>query len=388
MNHTWRRTPEIWAFQESRAHYAKMASKGWMLQKRGTKWDRFIRCAPKKLQFWLELTRNNPGGGFFDDPDRIPEEKLALYEECGWKLVAENGGVHIFAAPAGEEIPQPYDIDDPQQDEMVRGLQKFYRSSLIGLLIASPLCLIIAVALMFAPLHKALGGWWWIVFWALVLLESVWNSCYGVIQLRRLRKQLQQGQWPGAKSHHGFKAVRHLLRALSLFALVLGLGLVLVSWRHQQQPLPEQTTLYPMPSEVFEVERTPDEETFLAGMASVKRVNQVSVTYAWPFFKVYEMREAIDEDRMNVYQDVYVLQFEGMAPAIARALMADGTFAAAESYVPVDIPGLDAAWYVPGGMEYVAYRENFVVYGTIAGNIGAGDENLLAMLEATALVWN
>ena len=88
MKYTWRPTPELWAIGETQAHYAKMASRGWMLQKRGTRFDRFIRSEPQQLQFWLEFTKRRAGSDAFDGPDEIPEQQLQLYEDCGWKHVA------------------------------------------------------------------------------------------------------------------------------------------------------------------------------------------------------------------------------------------------------------------------------------------------------------
>lgn len=378
MKYTWRRTPQLWAIRETQAYYARMAAKGWMLQERGLHFDRYIRCEPQELQFWLEFTKRD---------EDIPEEKLQLYEDCGWKLAAEQANVHVFAAPADESIPQPYDIDDPAQDAMMQQLQKFYRSDLLSFFITSPLLAISVIAWGFAPLHEVLAGWWWAMFWLFGLLGTTWNSIYGFIQLRRLRKRLRAGEWPTAKRHRAFKGIKYGLTLLSLLCLVVGFVELVVSY-DSRYPLPERSDgVYLVPSEALGLERTPLEDSFL-GKLSPSQTNMVDVSYALPFYTLYEAMEVLDDDGLSVWQDVYVLRFPSLAPRLAQSLMEDGTFADPEYYVPVEIEGLDAAWYVPTGMEYVARKGNLVVYGTVTGDKDDDSAALLPLLEAIAALWN
>ncbi len=384
MNYTWRRTPPLWAIRETQEYYAKMAAKGWMLQKRGRNYDRYRRAAPQQLQFWLEFTKRRAGSDAFDEPDALPEAQLQLYEDCGWRLVAERDNVHVFAAPPDETVPQPYDADDPQQDAMMQQLQRAYRQDILGGLITLPL-LIAAIAVWgLAPLQKLLAGWWWGCFWILGLLAEAWGSLYGFLRMRRLRRELRAGQWPAARRHRLFRGVRYALLTLSALCLVVGLAELVLSFR-SSYPMPEQAgEIYVVPSAYFGLERTPAEDSFL-GQQNLSRVNMVDVGYALPFYTVYEAQEVADGDNLTVWQDVYVLHWDRLAPHLARSLMESGTFADADAYVPVAIEGLDGAWYVPGGMEYVAWKGDKVVYATVLGP--NRETRLLPLLEATAALW-
>lgn len=385
MKYTWRKTPQPWAIRETQEYYARMAAKGWMLDERGTRWDRYVRSEPQTLQFWLEFTQSAKGRSAFDDPDRIPEEQLQLYEDCGWKLIAESNSVHVFAAPAQDTIPQPYDMGDPQQDAMLQQLQRFYRKDLLVFLISLPLLILLFVASGLAPLQDTLATWWWGMFWVLGFLHSAWHSFYGFQQMRRLRRQLCMGHWPTAHPHRCYRIVKCSLAVLSLLCVLTGLVQTVLSY-DRRYPLPEQTDgLCLIPSELFGLERTAVEDSFLAQL-DPSQVNAVRIDYAFPFYTLYNAQEIADHDDLNVWQDIYVLHWDALAPSMIQSLLESSTFADAEGYVSVEIEGLDGAWYVPGGMEYIAWKGNRIVYASV--HCRQHSERLLPMLEATAALWS
>lgn len=386
MKYSWRLTPPLWAISEPQAHYAAMAARGWMLHKRGVRLDRFVRAEPHRLRFWLEFTGRRAGSDLFDEPDEIPEEKLQLYEDCGWKLVTERGSVHVFAAQDTPEVPQPYDIGDPAQDAMMLQLQKTYRNDILLLLITLPLLIAAFVASGLAPLHDVLTGWWWGMFWIFSLAGSVWVSLYGFFRMRRLRRQLRAGDWPGARRLRIYNGVRACLAVLSVLCLAVGIAELALSFR-SSEPMPVQAEgVYLVPSETLGLPRTPAEESVM-GRLNPEQTNVVDLGYALPFFTLYETQEVVDDDRLTIWQDVYVLHCPSLSPRLAQSLMEDGIFADAECYEAIDIPGLDGAWYVPGGMEYVAYKDEKVVYGIVNGG-AEGNTYLVTLLEATAALWN
>ena len=385
MKYTWRPTPQLWAIGETQAHYAKMAARGWMLQKRGTRFDRFIRTEPQQLQFWLEFTTRRAGSDVFDGPDEIPEEQLQLYEDCGWKHISSQVSVHVFAAPDDPSIPQPYDIGDPQQDAMMRQLQKTYRNDILMFLITLPLLIAVIVGSGFAPLHDVLTGWWWGMFWLFGLAGSVWVSFYGFFRMRRLRKRLLAGERPRGTHLRLFNGIKYVFATLSVLCLLVGVAELALSF-DSRYPLPERSDgIYVVPSEALDMPRTPAEESFY-GKLDPGQANAVDVSYALPFFKLYEVQEILGDDDLTTWQDIYVLKFPSLAPRLAQSLMEDSVFADAEYYVPVEIDGLDAAWYVPTAMEYVAYKDNKVVYGIVNGDYES--DYLIPMLEATAKLWS
>lgn len=81
-----------------------------------------------------------------------------------------------------------------------------------------------------------------------------------------------------------------------------------------------------------------------------------------------------------------MLRWDALAPSMIQSLLESSTFADAEDYASVEIEGLDGAWYVPDGMEYIAWKGNRIVYASVHGR--QHSERLLPMLEATAALWS
>lgn len=381
MKITWRRTPETWAIVEARAYYAKMARKGWILEKRGVKWDRYCRTTPSEQKFWIEFTQHRA----FDDPEELPEEKQQLFEDAGWELVAQNALVYVFAAEESAEIPLPYDVGDPQQDAMIYTLQKQYRKDFIVSIVTLIITGMLYAMFGFASLKEILTAWWWLVFLMMNLVGSLWDSIYGFIILKRLRRQLKSTQTVSERRHLGIRIPRNVLSFLGVCCLLVGIAEGILSF-YGKSDLPRVTDgAYLVASQALDMERVPTEDVFMAGRTAV---NQVQKTYALPFFCVYDTYEVLDREKeISVWQDTYHLSFPRMAERFALGLIADGTFASPEAYVSVQIEGADAAWYVPGGMEYVAVFGEKVVYATVIMN-RQQDDILLTLLEKTAALWS
>lgn len=382
MNVTWRRTPPMWAITDAAAHYAAMAAKGWMLESRGTHWDRFRRAEPQRLRFWLELTRNRGLG----DIEELPEEQIALYEDCGWTLVDQNQTVYVFSAPESAEIPLPYDIGDPQQEAMVQCIRKSYRSSVITMAITLALAGLWIAIWGSVPLHELLRAWWLMCFWLLWLAKSSWDDLYGFGALTRLQKHLRRGEWPTAKRRLGYHIPRRVLAGLATICLLIAGGVEIWNLTETSKPLPVQTDGQYLTASFMGMERLNEDSNW------AKRIgyNELDVERALPFFTQYHGCEAIQKERGEItyFQDVYVLFDSALAMPMARSLIEESTFADPEVYRPIEIDGLDAAWYVPGGFEYVAVLGSCVTYGTVIGGASDGDELLVFVLEQTARLWN
>ena len=381
MKWTWRRTPELWAVPETAALYARMAARGWMLESRGQEWDRYRRAEPQKLRFWLEFTARRR----FDGPEELPEEKIHLYEECGWKLVAHNGQVYVFAAPATQALPAPYDAGDPQEDAMLRCVQASYRSEMLSMAVALVLAAVWLLCWRMVPVTRLIQGWWWMAFWLLMMIRSVTDNLYGFAAAARLRKRSRAGTAMTPSRHLGFRIPRAILGGLGTLCLLVGVMELVLSWQ-ENWPVPAHSDgNYLVLSETLDAPRVPDEE---AQMAVRQEVNWVDLTYALPVYRVWDTNEVVDYGgtELRVWQQSYQLRWPSLAAAVATSLRQNSTFADKDAYRQVDIAGLDGAWYVPGGMEYVALAGNRVVYATVIGE-ERDDSLLLRLLEETAALW-
>ena len=185
--------------------------------------------------------------------------------------------------------------------------------------------------------------------------------------------------------HLGFRIPRAILGGLGTLCLLVGVMELVLSWR-ENWPVPAHSDgNYLVLSETLDAPRVPDEE---AQMAVRQEVNWVDLTYALPVYRVWDTNEVVDYGgtELRVWQQSYQLRWPSLAAAVATSLRQNSTFADKDAYRQVDIAGLDGAWYVPGGMEYVALAGNRVVYATVIGEERA-DSLLLRLLEETAARW-
>ena len=121
MKRCYRFHPGEYAIGENEQFYGRMAQRGWLLDKRGAYLSRFRKGEPQQRKYRIELSSPH----FLDDDQSLPEEQIQLYEECGWKLTAENGLVHVFSAPEGSNAPEFYS-DPRQQAATFRALKRSY----------------------------------------------------------------------------------------------------------------------------------------------------------------------------------------------------------------------------------------------------------------------
>lgn len=381
MKYTWRPTLERWAVAETQEYYAAMARRGWMLDRRGVRWDRYRRTEPQQMQFWLEFT---PRPALLDEPDDLPEEKQRLYEDSGWQLTARRDEVYVFAAPLQAQAPQPYDAGDPQQDAMIARLQRYYRRDFVMMLLSVLLMAGLTALVCTKPLDSLLAGFWLLLFCGLSFLRAAWESSYALGAITRLRRRLQSGHRVCARRRLGYRVTRRVLGVSSAVCLLLAVLMVLSVSR---KPLPGQSGgAWVTASQALELPRVPAEEASM--QLSSGKVNTVQQMTLFPFGTGYAVCELVDpQTEIYVWQDVYVLSSPRLARQMAQSMMQHGTFASAEQYVPVQINGLDAAWYVPGGMEYVALAGGRAVYGTVTGAPDP-EECVLRLLKATGALWS
>ena len=87
--------PNNYAIGETEKYYSDMSEKGWELVKCGITLSRFQKTEPKKMRYRVEVVNLKS----LED-GHLPEEQIAVYEDCGWEYVISRGYLHIFRAPA------------------------------------------------------------------------------------------------------------------------------------------------------------------------------------------------------------------------------------------------------------------------------------------------
>ena len=374
--------PSDYALGENEKFYGDMEAKGWRLVKRGAYRSKFERVEPARTRYRVEVADIS----FLENTD-LPEEQIAVYEDCGWEYVTSRGIFHYFRAPEGSDAPEFY--QDPRQQ--AETLKKLRRRLPVGALVT-----VVLVALLAWMVLTVSGGTvglaarvrqvWLTVpglpaFWCLQLTSGIAGDTISNWQIsrtyRRLKKGIPLDHAPKSRGRIWFVLVHGLRWAADLCLVLVALRLVTM----QRGAMPVQPD---GPYIVLSDVGWTGERTTSFGNTSQREHTRTFLSEYW------DTREYVENPghvETAIYQDVYRL-----APWLdpmdwVDSLTVDQTFVKdLDEYTPVDIEGLDAAWLVEGGMEAVAVKGQMMAY--IDYLDGAySTEQLTAVLEALAARW-
>ena len=351
--------PKDFAIGETEKYYTDMASKGWHLVKRGITLSRFEKAEPRQTRYRIEVVTPS----LLED-GQLPEEQVAVYEDCGWEYVASRGFLHVFRAPEGSNAPEFY-LEPEQQAATLKGLRKQYRSSLVGPFI------ILAMHLFMAALVEGLfNGRWaaqlyraWIEESALViglslfLLWAVFSDLWGLLHLKRLYRRMKKG----IPIDHSPKN-RNAIIVPRVVTILLAAGVLICvghDYLNDEKYIMQETAQGPylLLSDLgIEGERTTNT---VNNEESTVKVNRSLLANHW------HTQEFIDEGTYGngrsqawIYQDVYILKNPDIVDRFVEVLMIDSVFAeSTEDYTSIEIPGLDQAW-VTERLECIAVKGN------------------------------
>lgn len=362
--------PEDYALGENEKFYSDMESRGWQLVKRGSHLSKFRAVEPSTARYRVEVV----DGGVWEETG-MPEEQVAVFADCGWEHITDQGLLHVFRAPAGSDAPEFY-ADPRQQAATLRALRRSYCLAWLPvvLVVALQLALLLmtggslqragaelqrAFVVLTAPCLLALT----LAVWAL------WKLVLGAVSItwtyRRMKRGIPLDHAPGGR-HVGRKAVSGMLLALTaVFALLSVWQLV----GYEKQPLPERAD---GPYLLLEDLGFAGDRTYLVRWDNPCQAEHVQSLLA----EYWAVREALGEDsaaRVWMYQDVYRLSSLARAERFAQVLLRTATFIQdPEGWTPREVEGLDAVW--TGPLEIVAVKGNLVFYITAAS---AADEPVL-----------
>lgn len=356
-----------YAIGENEALYAAMARRGWHLDKRGQHFSRFRQGESAPTEYRIELAAPD-----WLEETALPDEQLAFYEECGWRLAARHGLVHVFAAPAGSGTPELYS-DPRQQAGTLRALRRQYRSGWIAVAIILAVTLLLSAA-MRGSLGQTLGellGSVRLAFvtqtaamlaYAAFVLAAVLENIHGSICTMRLYRRLKRGEAIDRAPHR--RVFRRINDALCVITAIF-LALMLAQYvTRTSAPLPEAADGAYLLLEDFGL--TGEREAVYGKASTLKTDRSLAARH----YDIYECLRLDDGQDVWIFEDVYELAHPALAETTARALMEDATFAHADEFVEFAVDGLDRAWHGPGC--YIAIRGARVCSMTYSG-LSRGD---------------
>ena len=302
--------PAEYAIGENEKYYGEMAAKGWRLTKRGQHLSRFEKDSPQKSRYRIEMS----APAFLDEDQTLPEEQVALYEECGWKLVTSYRLMHVFVANEGSDAPEFYQQPE-QQAATLKALRREYIWGLVPLVFYLTLDVLVVLAI-----------WGRSVTW-----EPVIDLRMGIVQMTGL-----------------FLLILFLVH-WSLYRLLYGAYRTLRMYRELKKGIP----LDHAPKGRHRVRNG---VYILFGVFSIRWNIQ---NHYWRNSGTC-MRPRGEE---WMYQDIYEMPNEDMAVWMAETLLENSVFAEGqEEYQRVEIEGLRCAWQTD--LEFVAVQGNRAYYIT------------------------
>lgn len=343
MKYSWSFHPAEYRVRENESFYSEKMRQGWELQKRGIYLSRFVKAEPRDMMYRLEIDSAEP-----------TDEKLAIYEECGWEPVLRRGIVNIYRAPEGSGAPELYTDTEGQ----LRSVKRLLRGHVIDLALSVLLLGLLGVLFVKGRLSpgdfissvitKAVLVPELCVFYAAGLIFAVVSELIAIVHLSRLIRDIKKGKEPDRSTRVSKPwGARLLVLTWALCVAVFILQLAL----HKKTDMPRVSDgPYITLSELG----LDGERTGILGSEP-----NCAVRYDWsPLCGTVETRETVEHGGswVSLDQNVYDLRVPGLAEPFAKGII--GTSATdrdIEDYDEISVPGWDKV--------YVAYMDCVAVRG-------------------------
>ena len=356
---------EDYAIGANEALYCAMAQKGWRLVRRGAWLSRFEKAGPEVLRYRIELA----SPAWLDEAE-LPEEQIAVYEDCGWSFVTKHGLTHVFCAPESSDAQEFY-TDPRAQVPTLKALRRSYCWSWLWCIVIFGIHFLLSLSMSgtagelmaewSAELTKKLVVATSLMLWyGCLVVWALYQSIVGAVCTMRLHRRLKCGK----PVDHEAKTAQRVLRWIETAIGVIGAIFLLMSaaqWLGRETYDLPQTADGPyllLSDFGVEGERTTPWYASYRTSECERVESLLAVCY-----DTCEYVEADGKD-FSLYHEVYELKGSGLTQRLAQALMADATFArSADVFEEVMVSGLDRAWRA--GYETVAIRGNTVWYITL-----------------------
>ena len=370
--------PGDYAIGENEKFYSDMAAKGWRLVKRGTHLSRFERFEPEKVLYRIELASPD----LFEGTE-LPEDKLAIFEECGWEFVTSCGLINVFRTKEGSGAPEFY-MEPEQQAMTLKGLRRSYLVGIISsLLIVAFYVLITASVGGYASLGNALDSAFvslveytaLIAFFTFFMIWGIYTTIYGAVRTGLLYRRLKKGRpldHSPQKRRLAHKSVNVVCGVLCSLMLVMLLAQFVFE---EKMPLPE----------ISDGPYVTLKELGYTGWRDDPMGNEAQVIYSNSILaEHWDVNEYIEgEKNAWIYEDIYRLRIPEMADLFAKAIVANATFSESEDFREITVPGADWTRYTR--LETVAVYGQYVIYITYSPE-PYSDDNISAAIKAVEAI--
>lgn len=380
MNRLYTLSPDSMCIEENESYYAYMSSKGYFLENRGVFFCRFRKAEPEHLDYYAVVQPSGNG--------TAENEFAAFFREHGWQYVSCINNVYIFSSFCGNKIPALPDEFLHRQRKLLRRLKK---QQIISVVLWMIILAVFLFLIFFPDTAVKITGFAEMYKKLIESAESfvVLGACllYGIIaDLRRvffINKEYRktEGDRQETDTVNAYKKFRVQKLLSVLFFICVCVIFVTGKLSFTKYPMPE-TIEYPyVQIAEFDDAGQRVKNPLNDENSSVTEKNSLLCRA----FHTKEFVESTGQDWSWLYQDVYLLKNENYSDALVKALMKDAVFAESEeSFISVDVPGLDSA-YITNGLECIAVKGKMIA----VFEYDFSDSNeMMALLEVLAEKWS
>lgn len=366
---------EISSVGRNETWFTDMSKKGFHLTKFGSLFVYFEKKEPKDVRYRMEYLVDKPS-----------QERLELYEQCGWNLVAGTGKFYVFQAEELDSIRELH-TDSIEQGHTLTELDKLLKRNVYIFTVA----IIFMFAFILGPyflldepiLLLIKGQFLQLVLLLVMEVYAFAKSIRTYLSIRNLKKSLLQGN----PAVHGgdYKRARFcgglvIFLSVSITLAMLAIP-VLTMTRSREYNLPENTALLPI-VKLVEIEESSNLERERGYQDSdIDRYNRVQSDWSLLAPIQYEIDEhgivpgemwadQSGEYSPSIQNQFFKLRYAGLSDALTKDLIQRYVWEPEVEIIAIPYPGVDKMFIAVDGIRkhIFAYKGNKVMHVTYYGN--------------------
>lgn len=369
--------PSSYSLSEIEEFYEKKAENGLLVEKRGNYLSRFRKEEPKNLSYRVEVIDYDKL-----EEHKIPEEQVAIYEECGWTHVCGHRHIQIFSADKSTDPPELY-YQPEDQIESIKILRKTDLIAFISFLISWSLMLLANLQVFgsgsFSELIKNIDSLYFrflmekpplAILYVLILVYGIVRYLFGISSSQYYISRLKKGI-PLRKIKPFGKELKPVKKGATIVVLV---GLLLMSapeiFTYEKREDPSEVAGPYVTLSDFDVSKAPPDEYSILGEDYYRKKNTI-----WG--EVIKTQESSNQYYNNItfIQEVYEIKNDKLRNRLVEVLKNENTYGLyREDYVEMSVAGLDEV-YVKNSFDMVVVKDDIVF------NITTFSENQVSQEE-------
>ncbi|QRN86702.1 DUF2812 domain-containing protein [Clostridia bacterium] len=366
---------DIYAVGRNESWFSDMSKKGLHLTKIGGLFVYFEKGEPKDVRYRIEVLMDKPN-----------QERIDLYEQCGWDLVTRTGKFYIFIAEKSDKIRELH-TDPVEQGHTLDELDKLLKRNVLVFSIA----LVLMFGLILGPyflldepvLLMVRGQFLQQVLLLVVEIYVFFRTIRNYLSIRNLKESLLQGN--PATHYEGYKQARFFGGIVALFYVLIALAIIplpIVSMnRSIEYNLPEDTDSLPF-VRLAEIEESPNLEREIGTYyREVDRKNRVQSDWSLMAPIQYEIDEhgivsgemwadQSGEYSPSIENQFFKLTFAGLSEGLTEDLIQRYVWEPEAEIIALPYPGMDKMFIAEDGIrkQIFAYSGKKVMHVTYYGN--------------------